>query len=80
MISVKGRLERSQFIQDDACRPNVTLVRVALSHEDLGRDVVGRSPYSARTVVTQDFRDAEVPNLYDAPLGQEDVLALNVSV
>ena len=80
MVCVKWRLERSQLIQDDACRPNVTLIGVALSHEDLGGDVVRRSPYSAGTSVTKDFRYSKVPYLYDASLCQENILALNVSV
>lgn len=80
MICVEWRLERSKLIQDDACRPNVTLIGVALSHKDLGSDVVWRSPYSARTSVTKYFRDSKVSYLNDASLSQENILALNISV
>ena len=80
MVCVKWRLKRSQLIQDDACRPNATLIGVALSHEDLGSNVVWCSPYSARTSVTEDFSDSKVPYLYDPSLCQENILALDVSV
>ena len=80
--SIKRWPECAKLVEHDAHRPHIGLVAVGLGLDDLGGQVVGRPHHCAGLLdgVTQHLGDAEVADLDDALLGQEDVGSLDVSV
>ena len=79
---VEGRAQRTHFVEQHAERPDVRFEVVRLTLNDLGREVVRCADYSlclgAR--VRENASDAEVPELDDVTLCEEDILALEISV
>lgn len=78
VVGIERRLQCCQLVKDDAECPEVGLVRVTLTFENLWGKVVGRASNRSRALLTEDLRDPEVSNLHNSSLCQENILALDV--
>lgn len=80
--SFEGWLQCAELVEHDADGPDVTLERVGSALYDLWREVVRRAHHRPRHIhsVPQHPGNAKVPNLDQALLGQEYVLALDVAM
>lgn len=81
-LRVERRLECGHFVQQHTHGPDVRLEIVALTLDDLWRQIVGRSDdsFGSRSSVTQDPCDSEVTELDNAAFGHEDILRLEIAV
>ena len=80
--SVKRRGEGSHFVQENTEGPDVRFKAVALTLDDLRREIVGCADDSLGlgSRVREDTSDTKVTKLDDSFLGDEDVLRLKITV
>jgi hypothetical protein len=78
--SSEGRLERSNFVEHAAQRPQVALIVVGLVLPHLRAGVVGSACLGVEHAFLGDLGDVEVSQLGSAVLAHEDVGTLHVSV
>ena len=79
---VPRRAQRSQFVEQSAQRPNITLEAIGLLLETLGRHVKRCANYRTCLIsgASEDSGDSKVTKFNDTSTSQEHVLSFQVSM